>query len=178
MTDRDPGAVPDDDLRPRIHPRLAHLIHQTDLFRTALAVQRLQPMHDANVRMRVIELEKMGVWFPELIPERGRRACETTIMATLMFLRKQNAIVPEIITALPGVVIGGRAVAEAYEQASAPGVLRALNAIEACFEESAGAIFQSSTNDELRDAALQLVTALRMQDGPKTGPPADDASGA
>ena len=169
-TNGDPGPVPND-LTPKIHLRLALLIERTDRFRTALAIQRQIPQNDANLRMRLIELEHMGVWFPELVPERGRRATETALLASTMVLRMAKATPNEIYNALPGIVVGARAVSEAYEAASMPGVLNALNAVERCFEESQGQLFQSSSDAELREACLQLVTALRIQDA-KADPPA------
>lgn len=171
----DPGSVPDD-LTPPCHPRLANLINSVDALRVALSAQRQIPAHDANARMRLIELERMGVWYPGLVPERGRRACEMALMASMMHLRRNHAGVSEILMALPGIVVGARAVAEAYEAASMPGVLKGLAAVEACFEESGGSLILCALEGELLDACIQLVTALRMQgvsprhDAPEDGP--------
>lgn len=157
----DPGAVPPE--LPSIHPRLAYIIEQTDRFRMGLALHRHDPNKDAHARMRMIELEQMGVWYPELIPERGRRACETAMMAATMFLRRNNAGIAEIVNSLTGMVVGARAVAEAYERASQPGVLVGLNRLESCFEETDGKIIPVESYDEIVSTAIQLVTALRMQ---------------
>ena len=101
-----------DNLIPKIHPRLALLIEQTDRFRTELSIQRQIPQRDADARMQLVSLERMGLWFPEIVPERGRRAAETSLLASAMYLRRNKAGINEFVLALPGILIGARAVSE------------------------------------------------------------------
>ena len=164
MCSPDPGLPPDDSLH--IHPQLALVVEQFDAIRTNLAMQRQVPVRDTDARMRLAEIERMGLWHPDLISERGRRAASNAVLSSMLMLQRNGADIRSIATGTRGVLLGCHAVCEAYEAASMPGVLKALQGVESCFEESGGSVIPCASTDEIIDACVQLVTALRMQGVP------------